>query len=473
MKHILGISLSSLAITAVAIPSSLALVSCAEEQDKLNSNQTNANRPSNGNSNHNNKPSTTKPNPPTTAPSTPAPKPEPNSDLRYNSSQLRKIYDNINSKLNGIKNGADPLPKLTYAYLNNDGTSKQTDANAKATTSGFKSSVMSYIKQTMGNKSLAKSIKSATFDVNRYNESVTFSINFFPKALSGNPIFNKNYIAYGDDGKDKNTLVMTFSMPNIGLAKYVSYHDLEKASQSVHEYVQAIYDKSIEDLNYDTLNGNLSQLWPIMEKHGVNYALLKRDSSRFDFPDIPENTVTWYSGYEVDQDGVTLDPNCASGPGWEFRWKYAVFNITWSGNLDTLFNQQRLNIVDLQSEKEITKIAETGLRDPKQLLKQINTPAFSKKIWDMEFKYGFKFVEQGTKLYPKIDFFAADVGKDRFGDDAFIYKYRFTLPASTPVSNSIQNNSWVQKHFKITKNSKGTTFECIQYMAASFVEDPY
>ncbi len=460
MKRVLGISGASLASVVTIVPASLTLVACANEQDTTNSNASNANKP------NNTKPNSPKPNPPTQS----NPPIEPTCNLVFDSTKIKSIYNNINTQLNTIKKSADPLPQLTYQYLNN------TASISKTTTQGFKTTVMTYIQKLMKTNDLSRAIKVATFDVDRYAEAVTFTINFYPKAFKGNPLSGNSHVKYGNNGKDKNTLVMTFSFPNIGLKTYVTYHVLEKMSLSMQQYVQTIYDTSITDMVYEILNEHASDMEPIMKSNGVNYQLVCRPTCSFGIPNVFTNSVVWNTSFHQEEDHVRYDPDCANGPDWEFDLQYGYFNPVWHGDLSTLFNHSRIRWIDIWIQREITKLAESGIKDIDTLNRQINTPAFSKKIWDIAFEKGFRFVDQGTKLIPRIQFYNLGFGQNKQHHDGFAYKYKFVLPTNTPMGKDLDINGWFNDTYcKLNlKDPNEIVIETQKQVVAPFVEDrPY
>ncbi len=418
-KRCLTLGLGSCLTAATIIPTSLTLVSCANEQDQTNSNTANANKPSTS-------------NPQATIQ---------NSNLTFNSTQVKSIYTNLNSLLTTIKNDkTNRLFKLKYSYLND--TSKKT----KTTSEGFMTTVMNNIMNIMHTKDLSHAIKSASFDVDRNIEAIIFTINFYPKALTNSSIGNNKNISFGDNGKDKNTLVMTFKMPNIGLATYITYHVMEKITLGLQEYVQNLYDQSITNIDYNVLNNNKGQLEPIMIKRGVNYKLICRPDAGFQIPTARTNSVMWYTGFH--DPAVQYDPNCDQpNPDWEFDKRWGYFDPIWRGDLSHLFDGGRIHIIDMRIEDQITQLAQKGIRDPHQLEKQINTPAFSNKIWQQVFDNGFRFMKQGTNLIPQITFTNITTYKDEWNREFFQYEYSFSIPGDTPIANGVATNQWFVDYY--------------------------
>ncbi len=463
-KRYWAMGLSSALLITTAIPTSLALVSCANEQDQTNSNASNANKPTgNKPSNKPNSPGTNKPNPPS-QPSQPT---EPTSNLVFNASKVKSIYNNINSLLNKIKNDqANRLFKLKYSYLND--TTKQT----KTSQEGFMTTVLNSIMKTMNTKDLSKAIKKTSFDVDRYSQTIIFTINFFPKALTSTCLNGNPNVSYGNDGQDKNSLVMSFKMPNIGLDTYVTYHVMEKVVISLQEYVQGLYDESITNIDYDYLNNHSQAIIPIMIKHGVNYHLVYGGNPRFAIPTLSTNRVEWDTMFHNDQ--VTYDPNCTNpNPEmWDFNPEWGYFTAYWHGDLSHLFDGGRIDVMDMAMQQAMTQFAQAGIRDGDQLEKKINTPAFSKRVWTAVFNYGFRFIDQGTNLIPTIHYTQIKATKDEYGNDIFIYKYSFSIPKDTPIGKGLATDPWFVENYEPIKTvGNQKVIQLKEFSSAPFVPD--
>ncbi len=445
-KRWMLVGLGIVGMVSLVTPICLGLVACSGEQETTSS-ITQPVQP-----NHPSQPST-----PVVA----------NSNIKFSSHDLQTIYQTVQGVLNSYSSSTR-LAKLTNTNLN-------ASTNQK--------SVMQKLTSKLNKGSLSKAVQSIDFHVNRYLDSIEFNIHFFPRAIPTNlfPTSHKtnsnqsvlNNMSYGNQGQDKNSLVMTY--PNMGISKYLCNDDLVIWNDAVLAYANKLAQQSITNMNQITLNQTLDTvLYPTLQELGFNTNVIQHDTTMFGYYNPKDNAITYFGAIRKDFD-VVFDPNCVQiTPTWDFYAPYYKMNITWKGDLSHLFGISRLNFMGVSIDHAITNLAPSVNCDANQLATKLSAPSFSAQMWTkLMHDTGFAFVTKlSTSQLPLISFTNIETGQDSWENPGFYYRYSYTLPKGTPISKQLYQVPYIQKNFQIVTNKdKSITISTITSCFSRFVPD--
>ncbi len=460
-KRLLGISLGTTLTLATVVPASLSLVSCASETSQTNSKPSTGttHKPSSSNKPSNNKPSTNKPGSSTTTPSkpgtsTPAPSkptPPPVSNIKFSSTQIQTIYNTVKTSLDVYKNHHQ-LDKLTSSYLNS---------------ASNQNTLLQKIKTNLKlNKNLNQSIQKIEFKIDRYTDSINFVIHFFDKAIPTN--LKLPHISYGNDNKDKNSLVMTYDQ--MGISMYLGYDEIVIMNECVQTYVQNLYDKDIGNINQDTLNWSMGAFYDDLIAHGFNTNILNKVNGMFGPVDVSKNEATYYNSTV---DGVIFGSDCKSGPTWTYDPQYHGIIITWHGDLSPMFSWSRCLGISINLREQITALAMQGYNTINSLKPKINTSSFSQLIWKLIIQdSGFAFPKNfPVSKQPRIYFDTITTGVyEESKQEGFFYNIHYTIPAGIPIEVDFKWDAYVNDWYTLSQNKDGSvTFKTKHPFFAPFV----
>ncbi len=350
--------------------------------------------------------------------------------IELTSANIQTIYQTVQSSLVQLKQNHQES-QLTVSSLN------QPD--------GYLSTLQTKLSNAL-NLDINQVIQSMVFNVNRYLDTITLSLDFQPNSLPANLQLNNV-----KPGSQANSLIMSFQQ--LGIANYVSNDDLANFGSGVNEFINQLVKQSLANINLDTLNStsNVNQFFQVLQAKGFNTNLIATDSSMFQIG-INENRVGYYATIS---NQAVFDPNCHSQDNWSFDSQYHNLAATWinpPGALEQLLSRGRLMVINNQIQQAITKLITTFTGTLAQLQTKLNSSSFSNQIWTtMATNTGFKFKNPSDQ--PTFSFSLTKTSQpssqaNQSPTPGFNYTYSFKLPNSIILSSDITN-----KQFKISNTS--------------------